>query len=57
MTSVLDPTSERRIVERERLVRPASLDGLTVGLLDISKRRGDVFLTLNWPVLPCKRIV
>lgn len=24
--------------------RPASLDGLTVGLLDISKPRGDVFL-------------
>lgn len=44
MTSVLDPTSERRIVERERLARPASLDGMTVGLLDISKPRGDVFL-------------
>jgi hypothetical protein len=26
------------------LVRPASLQGLTVGLLDISKPRGDVFL-------------
>jgi hypothetical protein len=25
--------------------RPSSLDGLTVGLLDISKPRGDVFLT------------
>lgn len=44
MTSVLDPTSERKIVERERLARPASLDGMTVGLLDISKPRGDVFL-------------
>ena len=44
MNSVLDPTSERRIVERERLARPSSLDGLTVGLLDISKPRGDVFL-------------
>ncbi len=44
MTTVLDPTSERRIVERERLARPASLDGVTVGLLDISKPRGDVFL-------------
>jgi len=25
--------------------RPESLDGLTVGLLDITKARGDVFLT------------
>ena len=44
MTFVLDPTSERTVVDRERLTRPASLDGLTVGLLDISKPRGDVFL-------------
>lgn len=44
MTVVLDPTSERRIVERERLARPTSLDGKTVGLLDISKPRGDIFL-------------
>lgn len=41
---VLDPTSERRVAERTRLDRPASLAGLTVGLLDISKPRGDVFL-------------
>ena len=44
MASVLDPTSERNIVDRERLARPTSLSGLTVGLLDISKPRGDVFL-------------
>lgn len=44
MTTILDPTSERKVVERERMARPASLDGLTVGLLDISKPRGDVFL-------------
>jgi len=44
MSSVLDPTSERHIVERERLARPSSLEGMTVGLLDISKPRGDVFL-------------
>lgn len=43
-TVVLDPTGERRTVERERVARPASLDGLTIGLLDISKMRGDVFL-------------
>ncbi len=42
--TVLDPTSERSVAERERVRRPASLDGMTVGLLDISKPRGDVFL-------------
>ena len=41
---VLDPTNERHIVLRERLARPTSLTGRTVGLLDISKARGDVFL-------------
>ena len=41
---VLDPTAERSLPERERLPRPASLDGLVLGLLDISKARGDVFL-------------
>jgi hypothetical protein len=41
---LLDPTSERRPVARERVPRPGSLEGLTVGLLDISKPRGDVFL-------------
>ena len=41
---LLDPTSERTPAERQRVARPASLDGLTVGLLDISKPRGDVFL-------------
>lgn len=44
MTTILDPTSERHVAERERLARPASLEGLTVGLLDISKPRGDIFL-------------
>jgi hypothetical protein len=41
---VLDPTGEQSPVHRERVARPASLDGLTVGLLDISKPRGDFFL-------------
>ena len=41
---VLDPTSERAVAERERLARPATIAGLRVGLLDISKPRGDVFL-------------
>jgi hypothetical protein len=44
MTAILDPTSEQTLVERERLARPSTLAGLTVGLLDISKPRGDVFL-------------
>ena len=41
---VLDPTGETAAAVRERAPRPASLDGLTIGLLDISKARGDVFL-------------
>jgi hypothetical protein len=41
---VLDPTSERQPGERQRVARPASLAGRVVGLLDISKPRGDVFL-------------
>ena len=41
---LLDPTGERTVLERQLLARPDRLDGLTVGLLDISKPRGDVFL-------------
>ena len=41
---VLDPTSEQNPSRRQILTRPSSLKGLTVGLLDISKARGDVFL-------------
>ena len=45
MTRVLiDPTSERNPSQRPRLERLDSLDGRTVGLLDISKPRGDRFL-------------
>ena len=44
MTTVLDPTSESRSEQRELVTRPESLDGLTIGLLDSSKPRGDVFL-------------
>jgi hypothetical protein len=40
----LDPTSEREPVGRALAPRPASLEGKVVGLLDISKPRGDVFL-------------
>jgi len=41
---VLDPTGELVPQSRPRVARPHSLDGLRVGLLDISKPRGDVFL-------------
>lgn len=41
---VLDPTAERQLPVRPRLPRLATLSGATVGLLDISKPRGDVFL-------------
>lgn len=44
MTTLLDPTSERQVSERRRVERPDSLEGKVVGLLDISKPRGDVFL-------------
>lgn len=43
-TTVLDPTNERHVATRHLVSRPESLAGLTVGLLDISKARGDVFL-------------
>ena len=41
---LLDPTSERSPAIRSRVPRPASLEGLTVALLDISKPRGNLFL-------------
>ena len=41
---LLDPTNERSVTERTRLARPDGLSGQVVGLLDISKPRGDVFL-------------
>lgn len=44
MRIVLDPSGERQPPVRALLPRPASLHGRTVGLLDISKPRGDVVL-------------
>ena len=44
MRHVLDPTGERSPASRQLLPRPESLEGRTVGLLDISKARGDVVL-------------
>ena len=42
--TLLDPTSERSLAIRERVARLDALEGKTVGLLDISKARGDLFL-------------
>lgn len=44
MTILLDPTSERVCAERPRAARLSKLDGHTIGLLDINKMRGDLFL-------------
>jgi hypothetical protein len=41
---LLDPTAEHAPTTRERTQRPEKLEGTTIGLLDISKARGDVFL-------------
>ena len=41
---VLDPTAGKSAIDLQLAPRPAGLAGLTVGLLDISKPRGDVFL-------------
>jgi hypothetical protein len=43
-STLLDPTAELAPASRALVPRPADLDGLTIGLLDISKPRGDVFL-------------
>jgi hypothetical protein len=40
----LDPTDETRPAARTAIGRPAGLDGLRIGLLDINKARGNVFL-------------
>lgn len=41
---VLDPTGEHTAAARQQTPRPQSLTGLTVGILDIGKARGDVYL-------------
>ena len=41
---VLDPTGERSAAARARLPRLDALAGRRIGLLDIAKARGDVFL-------------
>ncbi|MDQ6882822.1 MAG: hypothetical protein M3077_01100 [Candidatus Dormibacteraeota bacterium] len=44
MIELLDPTSERVAGHRPAAPRRGSLEGVTIGLLDIAKVRGDVFL-------------
>jgi hypothetical protein len=44
MTILLDPTAERSPTLRRLAARLETLDGVDVGLLDISKPRGNVFL-------------
>ena len=44
MTTLLNPTGEHETAKRVQAQRPIALDGLTVGVLDIGKARGDVFL-------------
>ena len=41
---LLDPTAETSSVRRERRPPPPSLEGVTLGLLDIGKARGGTFL-------------
>jgi hypothetical protein len=42
--TVLDPTDEKTPSQLAPADRIPSIEGLTIGLLDISKARGDVFL-------------
>lgn len=44
MTVVLNPTAGKVAEGLQAAERPASLEGKVVGLLDISKARGNVFL-------------
>ena len=41
---LLDPTGEREQAQRQSAARLTRLESTTIGLLDISKARGDVFL-------------
>ena len=40
---ILDPTDERTVIRRQLADRPDQLTG-TIGIVDIAKPRGDVFL-------------
>ncbi len=53
---LLDPTAEASPETRPRIARPASLAGLTVGLLDINKPRGSEFLDRLQELLEGRRL-
>ena len=44
MTILFDPTAETQAAVRPSAPRLDTIDGASIGLLDISKARGDVFL-------------
>jgi len=44
MTTLLNPTGEHKVAARTKVAKPPGLAGITVGVLDIGKARGDVFL-------------
>ena len=41
---LVDPTSELHREFRDRLLRPQTFKGLTVGIMDIAKAPGEIFL-------------
>ena len=43
-TTLLNPTGEHRVTARKKAPKPVTLEGITVGVLDIGKLPGDVFL-------------
>jgi hypothetical protein len=55
-TLMLDPTSELSPSKRARLTPLDSLEGKTVGLLDITKPRGDILLDLIEDKLKAKGV-
>jgi len=52
--TILDPTGELVPATIPAVGRPATIDGLRVGLLDITKPRGDVFLDRLQELLEAK---
>ena len=53
---LLDPTAELAPIARQGAPRLASIEGVTVGLLDISKPRGDVFLDRLGELLAARNV-
>ncbi len=43
-TTLLNPTGEHEVVARRKVAKPVTLEGITVGVLDIGKLPGNVFL-------------